>query len=283
MEPSSPSTLVGGRSVAGLTAVLAEHRPKSILVGVSGTDSALASLMCQRAVENADIDCRLRLVHFGAPFPPEGRSDEDVSRILRTSPSYRWVPRVLMPWLADQLPDAVVETRAAPAPEDDYSRWSELFRLSKENDGWVAAPINATEDYLGNYSNFAKAASLWPIAEVWKSEVLAACRELGVPSIAIDNARQADCDCGRDDLAAAHISEIDAVIRHARGIVAASKIRDVVDTDVLPSLARYVHDCLANQGFKADTPYVSGFARPDGRREHARTEALHRLEALAHG
>lgn len=283
MEPNALGLFVGGRSVFHLTTLLAQKRPASIVIGVSGTDSAVASLMCYRAIQIADIDCRLHLVHFGAPFPPEGRSEEDVARILQTSPSFRWVPRVLMPWLAEQLPNAIVETRAAPAPGDDYSRWSELFRISKLDDGWVAAPINATETFLGNYSNLAKAASLWPIADLWKSDVLDVCREAGAPQIAIDNARQADCDCGRDDLAAAHIVDIDLIIGYSRGLIPASNIRAVLDADVLPALARYVRDCLANQGFKAETPYVSGFERQDDRREFARTEALRRLEVLAHG
>lgn len=279
MEAIDPSTPVFDRTISRLASLLAERRPKSILVGVSGTDSALASVACHRAAALAGIDCLLHLVHFGAPFPPEGRSDEDVSRILRTSPSYRWVPRVLMPWLAEQLQGAVVETRTAPAPEDDYSRWSELFRMSKSDDGWVAAPINATEDYLGNYSNFAKAASLWPIAEVWKSEVLEVCRVLGVPPIAIDNARQADCDCGRDDLAAAHIVDIDLLIAYARCIVPMDMVRDKVGEAVLPALSRYVAACLRTQGFKADTPYAPGLFPAVRNDRHF--QALRRLDALA--
>jgi NH3-dependent NAD+ synthetase len=278
MTPNSP-LFVGGQSVFHLTTLFAQKRPTSIVIGVSGTDSAVASLMCHRAIQIARIDCRLHLVHFGAPYPPEGRSEEGVARILQTSPSYRWVPRVLMPWLAERLPEAVVETRAAPAPEDDYSRWSELFRISKLNDGWVAAPINATEDYLGNYSNFAKAASIWPIANLSKSDVLDICHATGVPLIAIENARQADCDCGRDDLAAAHIVDIDLIIGYARDILRSGDLRAVIDAKVLPSLARYVRDCLADQGFKAETPYVPGH-RPHDRNSYARQEALDRLETL---
>jgi NH3-dependent NAD+ synthetase len=278
MTPNSPDLFVGGRSVFHLVTLLAQKRPTSIVIGISGTDSAVASLMCYRAIQIAGIDCRLHLVHFGAPFPPEGRSEEDLARILQMSPSFRWVPRVLMPWLAEQLPNAIVETRAAPAPADDYSRWSELFRISKQDNGWVAAPINATETFLGNYSNLAKAASLWPIVDLWKSEILDICHEAGVPRIAIDNARQADCDCGRDDLAAAHIVEIDLIIGYARGLIPTLDIRASIGADVLPALTRYVHDCLTNQEFKAVTPYEPGKDYEDNG-----SLRLPRLDALADG
>lgn len=274
------SASVGGRSVSKLADLLATHRPNSILIGVSGTDSAIASLMCHRAAEIANVDCRLRLVHFGAPFPPEGRSEEDVARILDTSPSYRWVPRILMPWLRDRLAAASVETRATPAPEDDYSRWSELLRMSIDDHGWVAAPINATEQYLGNYSNLAKAASLWPISDIPKSEILEICRAVAVPDIAIQNARQADCDCGRDDLAAAHISDIDLIIDYARGVAGRAQVENAVAAAVLPALAQYVMDCLRDQGFKARTPYLATPTASCERHDLSRSNEMRRLKAL---
>lgn len=280
MRKEAHSASIGGRSVARLADLFAKHRPSSILVGVSGTDSAIASLMCHRAIEVARIDCQLRLVHFGAPFPPEGRSEEDVARILSASPSYRWVPRILMPWLRDRLASSSVETRPAPAPGDDYSRWSELLRMSVEHRGWAAAPINATEEYLGNYSNLAKAASIWPISDIPKGEILEICREAGVPDIAIQNARQADCDCGRDDLAAAHIADIDALIEYARGGVGQADVEKMIDASVLPALARYVMDCLRSQGFKAHTPYRAATTGSCETHDLSRSNELRRLGAL---
>lgn len=264
-------------SVIDMTRLFVSRRPPSIIVGVSGTDSTLAALLCARAIENADLDCRLHLVHFGSPFPPEGRSENDVRRILGTSPSYRWVPRVLMPWLAEKLPSALVETRAPPPPGDDHARWAELFRISIEDGGWVAAPINWTEKLLGNYSSLAKAASVWPIAHIAKSDVLEICRELGVPQIALDNARQADCDCGRDDLAASHIREIDLILEYALGSVAEDKIRSSVAATVLPDLSKYVSDCLTKQGFKAETPYTS---LPQDDADAWRMDAIAKLERI---
>jgi NH3-dependent NAD+ synthetase len=244
------------------------EKAPGFLIGVSGTDSILAFLVCVRAFESLGISGRVVGVHYGSPFPPSDRSPEQIAKILEISPSYRWFPRVVMPWLQAQAQGATLIVDDGIEVTSDHARWADLYRkaindtpstdaFDAENALWVVGTRNATEDALGTYSNISKAVSLMPLASLWKSEILEICQWLGVPTLAIEQSRQADCDCGRYDLAAAHIPEIDAILKHEGGFV----VSDLIETkarlgdELWGRLVAFVAEQKASGSFKKRIPY----------------------------
>jgi NH3-dependent NAD+ synthetase len=244
-----------------------ENAP-GFLIGVSGTDSILAFLVCVRAFESLGIPGRVVGVHYGSPFPPSDRSPEEIAKILEISPSYRWFPRVVMPWLQTQAPAATLIVDGGIEVTSDHARWADLYRkaindtssteaFDAENALWVVGTHNATEDVLGTYSNISKAVSLMPLVNLWKSEILEICQWLGVPTLAIEHSRQADCDCGRYDIAAAHIPEIDAILKHEGGFGVAdlTESKAGLGDELWGRLVAFVAEQKSAGGFKKRIPY----------------------------
>jgi NH3-dependent NAD+ synthetase len=245
------------------------EKAPGFIVGISGTDSVLAFLVCYRALKRTGRQDRLIGVHYGAPFPPLERTAEQIAKALEISPSYRWVPRILLPWLQEQAPEATISVDSSIDVASDQFRWADIFRRSVNSAAakdsldaseafWVVGTRNATEDALGTYSNLSKAASLQPLIHLWKSDILSICEWLGVPRIAVEQSRQADCDCGRYDLAAAHISEIDAILRDQADepVPEIADMKRAVGTDVWQRLIAFVLEQKAFGGFKKRIPYM---------------------------
>jgi NH3-dependent NAD+ synthetase len=149
----------------------------------------------------------------------------------------------------------------------DYQRWASLFRSSLSgasrtemldggNHYWVVGTRNATEEALGTYSNISGAVSLQPLVNLWKSDVLAICRALGVPQLAIDKSRQVDCDCGRYDLAADHIEEVDAILMARAGQLSPAYLAAHIAPELLARLQAFVDEQLGYGGFKKQIPYI---------------------------
>ncbi len=248
--------------------IVVEKAP-GFIIGLSGTDSILALLACDRAYKHLGRKARVMGVHYGTPFPPPDRTVEQVERAVAVSPSYRWFPRVVMPWLQAQAPDATLVVESGIDIHSDHVRWADLYRkaisdtpatdaFDGDNAYWVVGTRNATEDELGTYSNISKAVSLLPLIRLWKSEILEICEWLGVPTLAIEHSRQADCDCGRYDLAAAHIPEIDAILkRGARyDVPELAGMRLRTGREVWNRLEDFVDEQKVLSGFKKKIPYV---------------------------
>lgn len=238
-----------------------------LILGISGTDSILAYLVCSRAFETLGRADRVVGIHYGAPFPPENKTPEEVRRIVAMSPSYRWVARTIVPWLQAQSGGALVSTDSSIDYNDDYQRWAALFRASLNGalrteplpagqNYWVVGTRNATEQALGAYSNISGAVSVQPILHLWKSEILRLCAFLGVPRQAIEKSRQVDCDCGRFDIAANNIEQVDAVLMQRQGLLP----REYLESNIAPSLLRqlesFVDQQVAYARFKKEIPYM---------------------------
>jgi NH3-dependent NAD+ synthetase len=116
---------------------------------------------------------------------------------------------------------------------------------------------NATEDYLGTYSQISKAVSMQPLVHLYKSEVLEICQALGVPQIALDKSREIDCDCGRFDTAANHLEEVDHYIMMRKGELD-KKYASNWDGETRASVMEYVLEEEERNKFREQTPY-----RPD--------------------
>lgn len=231
-----------------------KEKAPGYIVGLSGTDSIAAFLICYEALKSVGKADRLVGVHYGKGLGD--KTPEQIERLVEMSPNYRWFTRTIIPWLQDQAPLATLVIDESDEITDDYHRWADLMRRSlngsdkrsKMADGnfWVVGTRNRTEEMLGTFSNISGCASLQPLLRLWKSDVLSICKHLGVPGVAIEHARQADCDCGRYDLAAAHIEEIDAILAGANPAVS-DAIREKLHT--------FIAEQTAEAAFKKRIPY----------------------------
>lgn len=250
--------------VAWVKDLIVSKKMPGAIVGISGTDSILAFLICARAFAELGKADRVLGVHYGAPFPPADKTPDQLEKILSVNPSYRWVARSIVPWLRDKAPGAIVTVDDSIDFTDDHQRWASLMRsalsgasrtemLDATNCYWVVGTRNATEQALGTYSNISGAVSLQPLIGLYKSDILKICAGLGVPQLAIDKSRQVDCDCGRYDLAADHIDEVDLLIKLRAGEVAAEAVS--IDADLRDKLEAFIDQQCDYAGFKTQIPY----------------------------
>jgi NH3-dependent NAD+ synthetase len=244
-----------------------------LIMGISGTDSILTFLICAEAFNQLGKAHRIIGIHYGEDFPPADKTPEQIEKLLSLSSGYRWVSRIVMPWLRDKASEAqlIVDNSIG---NDDTLRWADLFRrslngadktrpLPNGENYWVVGTRNATEQALGSYSNISGAVSVQPIIDIWKSDVLKICAALGVPQIAIDNSRQVDCDCGRFDIAAAHIDEIDKILQARLGLIAADWPKENLPDELRSKLETFIDEQKTYAGFKNEIPY-SPTARNSG-------------------
>ncbi len=249
--------------------LVAERDAPGLIMGISGTDSALAFLVCARAMERLGRGDRVMGVHYGAPWPPPGRSEAAVRGMLAMAPNFAWEQRSLMPHLAGSAPQARLVVDGSFDYRSDPHRWADLLRRSlngalatqplvREGTYWVVGTRNATEEALLTYSNASRIASLQPLVHLWKGEVLQLCAWLGIPRIAMERSRQVDCDCGRFELAASHIEAVDAILMARTGLIDADWPDRNIDADVLPALRAFVEEQIAYAGFKREIPYRPG-------------------------
>lgn len=113
---------------------------------------------------------------------------------------------------------------------------------------WIVGTINATEYELGTYSVLADTASLQPIRKVRKKMIMQMCEALGVPAIAIENARLPDCLCGRDELAADNIDLVDDILDH--------NLTDDYDPALVAQLCNYIKARKLENDWKSRRPYL---------------------------
>lgn len=223
------------------------------IIGLSGTDSIIAFAILSSALARAEgkfgTPYRLCGVHYVTP----GRKPSAFQKLA-------------MPWLAEHYPEAELIITEPLGGNQDQQRWADLqlrsvnlvqktdaghriTALEEEERYWVAGTINATEHALGKHSVLANAVSIQPIRSLWKSDVMRACEELGVPQEIIDNARLPDCLCGRDEIAAQHIELIDDILRHK------FDPRDH-DPDLMITLMGWISDRKREGGFRQRIPYI---------------------------
>ncbi len=235
-----------------------------LIVGISGTDSILAFMICAEAMKRSGKSHRLTGVHFGRDFADEAHSPEEMDRILSISPLYRWVPRTVFPWLKERYPEARMIVDDSFDFRNDHLRWAHLMSASQSEvedrmmpdktvGYWVVGTRNATEYALGTYSVSSMMASLQPIQGLWKSDVLKICEAFGVPTEALQQSRLVDCDCGRFDLAADHVEEIDDLLK--------SKSQGAEDCHhIEPGLKKklraFIEEQQAYSSFKKIIPYT---------------------------
>jgi len=247
-----------------MEAMIRTRNCPGLIVGLSGTDSILTFLICAEALKRVGKQDRLMGVHFGGLWPATDMTEMNANLALERSPSFRYFGRLIMPWLSGWAPKATLTIDNTPGvKDDDYMRWASLFRralngadardaLEPGSNYWVVGTRNATEDVLGTYSVLSTPVSVQPIIQLWKSDVLTLCRHLGVPQIAIDNSRQVDCDCGRFDLAADHIEDVDDIIRARVGLPSPPL---TIDAETRVKLLTFVEEQIQDNYFKRMIPF----------------------------
>ena len=217
-----------------------------LIVGLSGTDSVVAFVMCYDALERTGRGDRLLGVHYVSKFPTNS-----------------WFATGMVQWLFQRCPKATVAVHIPLGGNQDQQRWADLhlralnriepngkiIALEAEDTYWVVGTINATEKELGLYSLLATAVSVQPIITLYKSAIIEICHELGVPDIAIEYSRLPDCLCGRDELAADNIELIDAILTNTIDPTQHDPV-------LLNRLFQYVRESKADYGFKTRIPYV---------------------------
>jgi NH3-dependent NAD+ synthetase len=200
------------------------------MIGLSGTDSIVAYILCYKAAERLGISHKVYGINF-----------------VKQVPFLGWFACRILPWLHDNY-----STLAVPyylERYNDENRWARLHEEAKKFNCWTVGTMNATEKALGKYSLLSTAVSLQPIQTLYKSTILEICEALGVPRIAIDNARIPDCLCGRDEFAAENIELIDAALRYDPSL-------EDVSFERFNKVYAYINQCKSENGFRDRVPYT---------------------------
>ncbi len=234
-----------------------QHAP-GLIVGISGTDSILTYLVCAKAFENLGKPSAVLGVNF------EHSGAKPKKGIPCISSEFNWVSRDIFPWLKQKAPLAQLELDDTIPVSDDNKRWGNLFSRAVRDTArgseltsrfyFPVGTRNATEEHLGAYTQISKAVSMLPLVDLFKSEVLEICEYLGVPQIAIDKSREIDCDCGRFDIQANHMRELDLVIMAKTGVLDKTYLRTIPPKLLRDVVAFYVEERVLNE-FRHKTPY----------------------------
>lgn len=240
--------------------IIQAKQAPGLLVGLSGTDSIVAFLAAYKALERVNKADRLLGVHFA----PSKEFLEDYPE----AESHRWFSIEIIPWLRKQAPHANIEVDTSIDWRYDGLRWGALAdesvmdrsnrrMRSSENKYWIVGTRNRTEHLLYNYSVASKVASVQPIVDLWKSDILDICEYLKVPALVINKSCEADCICGREELRARFGKELDIVLStHVNTL----QIVDPRYTNMNPvlrqQLEEYIKDRMKKGAFKEQIPYV---------------------------
>lgn len=238
-----------------------------ILVSLSGTDSAISYLICYDALKPLGMADRLWGIHYGRT-----RKDSDVPASANMA--------ALFPWLRARAPEAHLEVHDLTKrgiENNDQMRWADVryqsmnrVRVVQPDDSddgdaavcklnidawppgqnyWAVAPRNLTETKLGNFSLDSVGVSLVPIEDIYKTEIILLCEDIGVPEITIEYSRLPDCPCGREDIAANNIELIDGILKIEAGQETLAALEGQ-DPDILRQIDAYMHEKRLNNGHK---------------------------------
>jgi NH3-dependent NAD+ synthetase len=253
--------------------LIEKKKAPGVVVGLSGTDSILAFLVCAEAFKRAGRPERVVGIHYGEPQKTDDKfskyeldADEDQQTCrLDYDP---WFQKNVVPWLKEQAPQAKVIVDGSINFSSDSHRWAALMDYSTLQNAdtgamrrpgdnfWVVGTRNATEEALKSYSNISALASVQPLRNLWKSEILKICEHLHVPQEALTRSRVADCKCGRFTQQAVNIEEADALLMIRGGQLSPSYAIDNIPKVTRLTLESFIATQLANSGFKKEIPYI---------------------------
>ncbi len=201
---------------------------RALVIGLSGTDSALAFVVCHMALRASgrDPSCLVG-IHFGQAYLFED-------------------------WFRQFGPVEVTPLPESPL-DDDVHRWAFLQSYGLKNDAWVVGSRNRLEDAIGDFSNASMVAALQPIMPLWKSEVLALCEKLDMPRSLIGDSCLGDmaCACHRPGLMG-RLEQCEYVLhqREAWGSM------HPTDNPVLQDAIEFIDRFIPDRDYKRRIPYV---------------------------
>lgn len=240
-----------------------EQRAPGFVVGLSGTDSILTFLVCAKALENLGRPQNL----VGLNFEHETKNEDDGHNgVVCLKQTYNWVAHEIFPYLQQMAPQASLEINNLIPHSDENLRngyiQSRAVRDLNPRAGlsgtyllW-AGSRNATEDALGLFTQSSKAAAILPLKTIPKSAVLQLCAYFNVPQIAIDKSREVDCDCGRFEVQANHLMELDLYIAFRQGRVTKDVLEALVPKDVLIAVRSFYAEEVETNRYHHATPYA---------------------------
>lgn len=243
--------------------IVLERKSPGLVVGLSGTDSIVAFLAAVKAFEKIGLANRVVGIHYGKKLPESFEHESEKFPY--------WFQTEIIPWLKEQAPKSEIIVNSEVDSTKDGLRWGSLLDWSviedpatgsmraPENQYWVVGTHNRTERELMTYSNMSMAASIQFMTDIWKTEILDISRFLGVPKIAIEKSTQVDCACGRLDLPAANIPEVDAILMVRSGELRRAYLDKIMDPAKKQSLINYVEEQIAKTSFKKDIPYETKY------------------------
>lgn len=245
---------------------LKREEAPGVIVGISGTDSLLSYIVCLEAfkklgkplenVRGVNFQHKTQDKFFEMNVPFKCVASDDTT----------WVERELFPWISARYPEARLEVDTSIPHSKDGARWGALHDKAKEEVngrgdmlmGTYYFPVgtrNATEDSIYGYTLITGAVSLFPIRNIYKSEVIDLSRYLGVPEIAIEKSREIDCDCGRFEVQAYKMDQLDTYIMARKGLID-PKLVEALDPQDLIDVKAFEREERIEGEFKGRTPYV---------------------------
>lgn len=240
------------------------ERAPGLIVGISGTDSILTYMACAKAFEKLGKGHKVLGLNFEHDTH-NALGDEGKDFVCLKS-TFNWVAHDIFPWLREKAPQARLEIDDTIPHSDDNKRWGHLFSRAVVETNvrqgmnfqhyFPVGTRNATEQAIGSYSQISKAVSMLPIIDLFKSEVLEICEYLGVPQIAIDKSREIDCDCGRFDVQANHMRELDLYLMSKQGMLTRAYVEQAMPVEILRAVAEFYADENAMNDFRPRTPYL---------------------------
>jgi len=233
-----------------------------IIVGVSGTDSLVVFLAAYEAFKQLGRPEAVTAVNFVHPGTIEPSDDGKITCVGDNDKD--WFAREIMPWLEKEAPGANYVLDDTIPFSDDNKRWGNIFSRAIDdtnlNHGMlgnyrlVAGTRNKTEAVLGTYTLISKNTSLQPIEHLYKTEILAICDYLRVPDLAIQKSREVDCDCGRFDVQANYLDQLDYYIMSQEGIIDPEFLK-TLDPDILRDVRNFYIEERENNKFREEVPY----------------------------
>jgi NAD(P)-dependent dehydrogenase (short-subunit alcohol dehydrogenase family)/NH3-dependent NAD+ synthetase len=180
-------------------------RAKKLLIPISGgSDSALCFAACARAYPDKVVG-----VYMGP------------RKNLRC---FEWF---------ESVGNVIYHEETLREGDAEIARWATFLEMSKNLSAWLVGSRNKTEEITGLYSLASRVATFMPLSNIWKSDVMELCDQVGVPAEIMASSRRADPDCGRpEELSEIPLEKIDLYLKVQEGLLASSCLESLTAQQV---------------------------------------------------
>lgn len=142
--------------------------------------------------------------------------------------------------------------------DHEVLRWAMTITHARGHRGWVTGSRNRTEDVFGTYSLASRVCTLFPLAGLWKSEVMELCTAVGVPEEITQSSRQADPPCGRPQaMADIPFSQVDLFLQTKVGERPERELLQLEETQL-----KYLESVYERNQFKRKLPFRPPISEP---------------------